>query len=79
MAIKTRFSISADGYVTTPEGWPSLSADPAFVPVPIVTDSDPERLLEKVRAANHGRDVHLPEEARPVSNGAVDVVDSVAR
>jgi dihydrofolate reductase len=31
----------------------------AGAPVPIVTDSDPERLLEKVRAANEGRDVHL--------------------
>jgi dihydrofolate reductase len=24
-------SMSADGYVTTPSGWPSLTADPAFV------------------------------------------------
>jgi hypothetical protein len=31
MQIRTRFSISADGYVTTPDGWPSLIADPAFV------------------------------------------------
>jgi dihydrofolate reductase len=31
MAIRTRFSISADGYVTRPDGWPSLLADPAFV------------------------------------------------
>ena len=31
MNIRTRFSISADGYVTTPDGWPSLVADPAFV------------------------------------------------
>lgn len=31
MEIRTRFSISADGYVTTPDGWPSLVADPAFV------------------------------------------------
>jgi len=31
MKIRTRFSISADGYVTTPDGWPSLVADPAFV------------------------------------------------
>ncbi len=111
MAIRTRFSISADGYVTTPDGWPSLVADPGFVagtshgwpefharceavlmgrhtfepalgaerwpwpglevfvlgrdvatagaPVTIVTDSDPERLLEQVRAANKGREVHL--------------------
>ncbi len=28
-------------------------------PVPIVTDSDPARLLGKVRSANRGRDVHL--------------------
>lgn len=25
-------SMSADGYVTTPSGWPALIADPAFVP-----------------------------------------------
>lgn len=111
MVIRTRFSLSADGYATTPDGWPALVADPTFVsgkshewpafqagcegvlmgrhtfepalsserwpwpdlevfvlgrnvptegaPVPIVTDSDPERLLERVRAANKGRDVHL--------------------
>ncbi len=111
MEIKTRFSISADGYVTTPDGWPALLADPSFVSgrshgwpqfqagceavlmgrhtfepalgaerwpwpalevfvlghdvptegaqAPVVTDSDPERLLEKLRAANQGRDVHL--------------------
>ena len=28
-------------------------------PSPIVTDSDPARLLEKLRAANRGKDVHL--------------------
>jgi dihydrofolate reductase len=111
MQIRTRFSISADGYVTTPDGWPALIVDPHFVsgeshgfpefqktceavlmgrttfepalgndrwpwpgldvfvlgsdvaseqaPVPIVTDSDPVRLLEKLRAANRGKDVHL--------------------
>jgi dihydrofolate reductase len=111
MVIKTRFSISADGYVTTPDGWPALTADPNFVsgkshgfpefqttceavvmgrttfepalsndrwpwpelevfvlgrnvptegaPVPIVTDSDPTALVEKVRAAHKGRDAHL--------------------
>jgi hypothetical protein len=31
MEIKTRFSVSADGYVTTPDGWPPLIADPNFV------------------------------------------------
>jgi len=29
------------------------------VRVPIVTDSDPIRLLEKLRASNRGQDVHL--------------------
>jgi dihydrofolate reductase len=110
MQIRTRLSMSLDGYVTTPDGWPSLIADPAFVsgqshgfpefqktceavlmgrttfepaltagrwpwpnldvfvlgshrpegtPDHVVVDSDPERLLEKLRAANGGRDVHL--------------------
>ena len=110
MNIRTRLSMSADGYVTTPDGWPALIADPAFVsgqshgfpefqasceavlmgrttfepaitadrwpwpnldvfvlgshrptgtPDEVVVDSDPQRLLEKLRAANQGRDVHL--------------------
>lgn len=106
-----RFSISADGYVATPQGWPPLTADPQFVsgkshgfpefqanceavlmgrttfepalaadrwpwpnldvfvlgsdvptegaPPGIVTDSDPVRLLEALRATNRGKDVHL--------------------
>ncbi len=110
MQIRTRMCMSADGYVTTPDGWPAQLADPAFVPgesygfpefqescdaalmgrttfepalgadrwpwpnldvfvlgshrpsgTPdqVVTDSDPARLLEKLRAANRGGDVHL--------------------
>jgi dihydrofolate reductase len=110
MQIRARMSMSADGYVTTPSGWPALTADPAFVsgeshgireflegceaalmgrttfepaltnerwpwpslnvfvlaserpsgtPEHVVTDSDPARLLEKLRAANQGGDVHL--------------------
>jgi dihydrofolate reductase len=110
MNIRTRLSMSADGYVTTPDGWPALIADPAFVsgqshgfpefqasceavlmgrttfepaitsdrwpwpnldvfvlgshrptgtPDEVVVDSDPQRLVEKLRAANQGRDVHL--------------------
>jgi dihydrofolate reductase len=110
MKIRTRLAISADGYITTPSGWPAQTADPAFVPgqshgirefletceaalmgrttfelaLPndrwpwpglnvfvlgshrpvgtpddVVTDSDPVRLLERVRAANRGGDVHL--------------------
>jgi dihydrofolate reductase len=108
--IRTRMCMSADGYVTTPDGWPAQLADPAFVPgasygfpefqescdaalmgrttfepalgadrwpwpnldvfvlgshrpagTPdhVVTDSEPARLLEKLRAANKGGDVHL--------------------
>ncbi len=32
MRIRARMSMSADGYVATPSGWPALTADPAFVP-----------------------------------------------
>jgi dihydrofolate reductase len=110
MQIRARMSMSADGYVTTPSGWPALTADPAFAsgeshgireflanceaalmgrttfepalgsprwpwpnldvfvlgshrpagtPDDVVTDSDPARLLAKIRAANRGGDVHL--------------------
>ena len=110
MQIRARMAISADGYVSTPSGWPSHTADPAFVsgeshgireflesceaalmgrttfepaltnprwpwpnlsvfvlgshrpsgtPDHVVTDSDPRRLLEKIRTANRGGDVHL--------------------
>jgi dihydrofolate reductase len=31
MRIRARTSISADGYLTTPGGWPALTADPSFV------------------------------------------------
>ena len=75
MKIRARMSMSADGYVTTPSGWPALTADPAFVSgkshgMPEFlegceaalmgrTTFEPARLLEKLRAANEGRDVHL--------------------
>jgi dihydrofolate reductase len=110
MQVRARMSISADGYVTTPDGRPAQLADPSFVageshgireflenceqalmgrvtfepalqserwpwpdldvfvlashrpegtPDDVVTDSDPERLFEKLRAANEGGDVHV--------------------
>ena len=110
MQIRSRLAISADGYVTTPDGWPAQTADPAFVPgeshgmeeflqgmeaavmgrttfepavgisrwpwpnldvyvlgsrrldgTPddVVVESDPARLLERLRDANRGGDVHL--------------------
>ncbi len=110
MQIRARMSMSADGHVTTPGGWPALTADPSFVSgqshgmreflegceaalmgrttfVPALTndrwpwpaldvfvlgsrrpsgtpdhvtiDGDPARLLDKLRAANRGGDVHL--------------------
>jgi dihydrofolate reductase len=111
MQIRARMCMSADGYVTTPDGWPAQLADPAFetgtshgvveflhgceaalmgrttfepaltadrwpwpklnvfvlgsnvptegAPAAIVTDNDPVRLLERLRAANQGGDVHL--------------------
>ncbi|MGE5290916.1 MAG: dihydrofolate reductase family protein [Micromonosporaceae bacterium] len=132
MQIRARMSMSADGYVTTPGGWPALTADPAFVsgkshgiteflegceaalmgrttfepaltndrwpwpnlnvfvlgsrrppgtPGHVVTDSDPARLLEKLRAANHGGDVHLVGGPRTIETfraiGALDKLELV--
>jgi dihydrofolate reductase len=132
MQIRTRMSMSADGYVTTPSGWPALTADPAFVsgeshgiqeflegceaalmgrttfepaltnerwpwpslnvfvlgsqrpsgtPDHVVVESDPARLLEKLRAANQGRDVHLVGGPRTIEAfralGALDKLELV--
>ena len=132
MQIRARMSTSADGYVTTRDGWPSLTADPAFVsgeshgireflegceqalmgritfepalrhhrwpwpslnvfvlashrpagtPDHVVTDSDPARLLEKLRAANQGGDVHLVGGPRTIETfralGALDKLELV--
>lgn len=132
MQILTRMSISADGYVTTPNGWPALLADPAYVageshgireflegceaalmgrttfepalnndrwpwpnlnvfllgshrpsgtPDHVVSDSDPARLLEKLRAANQGGDVHLVGGPRTIETfhalGALDKLQLV--
>jgi dihydrofolate reductase len=125
-------SMSADGYVTTPDGWPALLADPAYVPgeshgireflesceaalmgrttlepaltndrwpwpnlnvfvlgsqrpsgTPdhVVSDSEPTRLLEKLRAANQGGDVHLVGGPRTIETfralGALDELELV--
>jgi dihydrofolate reductase len=132
MQIRSRLCISADGYVTTPDGWPAQLADPAFVsgqshgirefldgceaalmgrttfepalsadrwpwpnlevfvlgsrrpegtPDHVVTDSDPVRLLEKVRAANSGGFVHLIGGPRTIETfrglGALDRLELV--
>ena len=132
MQIRARMSMSADGYVTTPGGWPALTADPAFVsgeshgareflegceqalmgrttfepalandrwpwptldvfvlgsqrpagtPDHVVSDSDPAALLEKLRAANRGRDVHLVGGPRTIETfhalGALDKLELV--
>ena len=132
MQIRARMSISADGYVTTPSGWPALTADPAFAsgeshgirefldgceaalmgrttfepaltnerwpwptlnvfllaserppgtPDHVVSDSDPARLLEKLRAANQGGDVHLVGGPRTIEAfcalGALDTLELV--
>jgi dihydrofolate reductase len=62
--------------------WPDLdafvlgSSRPPGTPDHVVTDSDPSRLLEQVRAANKGRDVHLVGGPRTIetfrSLGALD-------
>jgi dihydrofolate reductase len=120
--------MSADGYVTTPDGRPAQLADPGWdpeafgfgelqascdavlmgrttfepaigadawpwpdldvfvvgshrpsrTPDDVVVDSDPARLLEKVRAANRGGDVHLVGGPRTIETfrllGALDVL-----
>lgn len=132
MQIRARTCISADGYVTTPDGWPAQLADPSFAPgeshgikefletceaalmgrttfepaltsdrwpwpnlevfvlasdrpagTPdhVVTDGNPARLLEKIRTANRGGDVHLVGGPRTIetyrSIGALDTLELV--
>lgn len=132
MQIRARTSMSADGYVTTPSGWPALTADPSFVsgrshgfpefvsgceaalmgrvtfepaltnnrwpwpdlrvfvlgsqrpagtPEHVVFDDDPVRLLDRLRAANRGRDVHLVGGPRTIETfralGALDTIEIV--
>jgi dihydrofolate reductase len=125
-------SMSADGYITTPSGWPAMTADPSFVsgrshgireflegceaalmgrttfepalrndrwpwpdldvfvlgsqrppgtPDHVVVDGDPTRLLERLRAANRGGDVHLVGGPRTIETfaalGALDELQLV--
>ena len=132
MKIRARMSMSADGYVTTPSGWPALTADPAFgsgqshgirefladceaalmgrvtfepaltnerwpwpelnvfvlasqrpadTPDHVVVESDPARLLERMREANRGGDVHLVGGPRTIETfralGALDTLELV--
>jgi dihydrofolate reductase len=132
MQIRARMSMSADGYITTPGGWPALTADPAFAsgeshgireflegceaalmgratfepalsndrwpwpnlnvfvlasdrpagtPDHVVVDGDPAQLLEKIRAANQGGDVHLVGGPRTIEAfraiGALDKLELV--
>jgi dihydrofolate reductase len=132
MQIRSRMSMSADGYVTTPDGWPAQLADPAFAsgeshgiqeflqgteaalmgrttfepavnadrwpwpnlqvfvlgshrpegtPDDVVVDSDPARLLERMRDANRGGDVHLVGGPRTIETyralGALDKLELV--
>jgi len=67
--------------------WPNLnvfvlaSERPVGTPDHVVPDSDPARLLEKIRAANHGGDVHLVGGPRTIETyralGALDVLELV--
>jgi dihydrofolate reductase len=67
--------------------WPTLnvfvlaSHRPAGTPDHVVTDSDPLRLLEKLRAANGGGDVHLVGGSRTIETfraiGALDKLELV--
>ena len=67
--------------------WPNLnvfllgSQRPSGTPEHVVTDSDPARLLEKLRTANHGGDVHLVGGPRTIETfralGALDKLELV--
>lgn len=57
MQIRSRMSMSADGYVTTPSGWPALTADRAFVSAK--SHGFPE-FRQKLEAALTGRTTFEP-------------------
>src|SRR5919201_6973956 len=67
--------------------WPNLdvfvlgSHRPSGTPDHVVVESDPERLLDQVRAANKGRDVHLVGGPRTIETyralGALDTLELV--
>jgi dihydrofolate reductase len=67
--------------------WPNLnvfvlaSERPVGTPHHVVTDSDPVRLLEKLREANHGGDVHLVGGPQTIETyralGALDTLELV--
>ncbi|WP_225724753.1 MULTISPECIES: dihydrofolate reductase family protein [unclassified Nocardia] len=132
MRIRARLCTSADGYITTPNGWPPQVVDPAYAPgrshgVPefvesceaalmgrttfepaltndrwpwpnldvfvlashrpagtpdhVTVDADPVRLLDRIRAANRGRDVHLIGGPRTIETyralGALDTIELI--
>jgi dihydrofolate reductase len=60
--IRARLSMSADGYVTTPDGWPAQLADPAFVSG---ESHGIREFLEGVDAALMGRTTFEPALANP--------------
>src|SRR5512132_4158596 len=84
MEIRARMSTSADGYVTTPGGWPAMPADPAFVSGK--SHSVPE-FLEGCEAALMGRTTFEPalttaltfERERALPGGSVEIVYGVSR
>jgi dihydrofolate reductase len=62
MQIRTRMSMSADGYVATPDGWPAQLADPAFVSG---ESHGIREFLEGVEAALMGRVTFEPAITNP--------------
>ena len=64
MRIISRLSTSADGYVTSPDGWPAQLADPAFVSG---QSHGIQEFLQGKEAALMGRTTFEPALDRPVA------------
>src|SRR5258707_807920 len=79
MQIRARMSMSADGYITTPSGWPALTADPAFVSG---QSHGIREFLEVCEAALMGRTTLEPgltlERERALPGGSVEIVYAVS-
>jgi hypothetical protein len=81
MLIQTRFAMSADGDVTTPDGWPAQLADPSWVGGQSPGFPEFQRTLEAVVLGRTTFEPELSTDAtlaleshRALPEGAVEIV-----